>query len=182
MLYLSLIEDEEDKCTFEHIFHSYKDDMIAIAYKVLEDRWDAEDAVQNAMLGLAVSIKRVPTNTEEMRAYSLAAARNAALHLQRKRAKHKNNISLHKLMGVVPCEEDVFEHIVKHEEYETLLRLIDQIPLNMKECLLLRYVADMQPREIAKLLGRKTDTVQKQITRGKAMLVKLYGGDQHENE
>ena len=68
MFYLSLITDEEDKDTFEHIFHSYRDDMIAIAYKVLENRWDAEDAVQDAMLGLAVSIKRVPTNTDEMRA------------------------------------------------------------------------------------------------------------------
>lgn len=177
MLYLSLITDEEDKITFEHIFHSYQDDMIAIAYKVLEDRWDAEDAVQNAMLGLAVSIKCVPTNADEMRAYSLAAARNAALHFQKQRAKHKNAVSLQKLMAVIPCDEDVFEQIVRKEEYETLLRLIDQIPLHMKECLLLRYVANLQPKEIAQLLGRKTDTVQKQITRGKAMLVKLYGGE-----
>lgn len=182
MFYLSLITDEEDKDTFEHIFHSYRDDMIAIAYKVLENRWDAEDAVQNAMLGLAVSIKRVPTNTDEMRAYCLAAARNAALHLQKKRSKYHNTISLQKLMAVIPCDEDVFEQIVNQEKYETLIQLIDQIPLHMKECLLLRYVADMQPKEIAKILNRKTDTVQKQITRGKAMLVKLYEEAQHDDE
>ena len=82
----------------------------------------------------------------------------------------------------IECPDDVFEQIVMQEEYEDLLDHIGRLPLHMKECLLLRYVADMQPREIGKLLGRKTQTVQKQLTRGKALLIKMCGGLQNGNK
>ena len=175
-LYLSLIECEEDKRTFEQIFNDYKEDMMAIAYHILQDRWDAEDAVQDAMLSLAVSIKRVPTQHNEMRAYSLTAAKNAALRLQKKQAKYKSTICLEDVLPVLPCDEDTFEQITRQESYVFLRNLIDQIPSHLKECLLLRYVADLPPREIAKILNRKPETVQKQLTRGKIALAKLYKG------
>lgn len=182
MFYSALIEDAEDRITFDHIFHTFKDDMMAIAYNILQNRHDAEDAVQNAMLNLAISIKCVPEDKNERRAYSLTAARNAALRLQKRNAKHHANISLDDVIAVIPYDDDVFEQIVMQEEYEALLDHIDHLPLHMKECLLLRYVADMQPREIGKLLGRKTQTVQKQLTRGKALLIKMCGGLQNGNK
>lgn len=180
MFYFSLIDDQEDQITFEHIFYSFQNDMMAIAYSILKNREDAEDAVQTAMLNLAISIKSVPTNQNEMRAYSLATARNAALRIAQKNAEHKPNISLEDVIAVIPCDDDIFDQIVLREEYENLLKHIDQLPLYMKECLLLRYVAGLPPREIGKLLGRKTTTVQKQLARSKALLIKMCGGKHEE--
>lgn len=174
IFYLSLIDDESDQYTFETIYHSYKNDMLAVANHVLSNQWEAEDAVQDAMLSLAMSIKCVPTNAKEMRAYSLAAARNAALNLRKKNAKHKNNISIDTLLPFPDSDNDLFDQIIANEEYETLLHLIDQLPLSIKECFLLRYVAGMGPGEISQALSRKRDTVKKQLYRGKAMLINLY--------
>jgi len=40
--------------------------------------------------------------------------------------------------------------------------------------LMLRYVQQLDTKEIAKLLGRPRGTVQKQISRAKALLVQIY--------
>ena len=166
--YLALIDDEIDYTTFEHIFHNYKSEMIRVAYDVVKNQWDAEDATQNALIGLAVSIKLVPSSANEMRAYCLAAARNAALRYQKKKSiwDHIVNIDSVKF----PCEDSVFEKIVAEEEYQSVLTLLLQLPLAIREAMMLRYVTDIPPREIARILNRKPDTVRKQLLRGKKLL------------
>ena len=50
LLYLSLIETDEDKIKFEDIFNSYKKTMYYIANSILKDEHYSHDAVQNSFL------------------------------------------------------------------------------------------------------------------------------------
>ena len=50
LLYMAMIESEEDRSKFEIIFYEYRDLMYSVAKKILHDDRDAEDAVQEAFL------------------------------------------------------------------------------------------------------------------------------------
>lgn len=171
ILYQALIEEEEDKLTFSRIYDLHCDEMIAIAYGVLQNRWDAEDAVQQALMGLAVSIKSVPPEPNMLRAYALASARNAAIQLSVRQSKEKKHIQI---TGDIASQEDVFDIVADKESYENLISIMKQLPLSYKEVFMLRYVAKLSPQKIAKLLGIKTATVYKQLSRGKKIFISLY--------
>ena len=59
MLYAAVIDDAEDIKKFEKIYYEYREQMFFVANKILRDSYEAEDAVQNALLGIARSIRTV---------------------------------------------------------------------------------------------------------------------------
>ena len=48
--YLSLIDSDDDKNKFEQLYLTYRQDMYKIAYSILKNNADAEDAVHQAFL------------------------------------------------------------------------------------------------------------------------------------
>lgn len=59
LLYLSLIETEEDKIKFEDIFNSYKKTMYYVANSILKDEHYSHDAVQNSFLKIIKNIDKI---------------------------------------------------------------------------------------------------------------------------
>lgn len=171
MLYMALIEDDVDQLTFSRIYDFHYNEMIAVAYHVLQNRWDAEDAVQNALINLARYIKSVPTDPGALRAYALAAARNAAIKLAKKQNKEQEHIHI---TEDISSQENIFETVAEKESYNNILVIMRQLPLSYREAFVLRYVANLPPQKIAKVLCRKTTTVQKQLDRGKKIFALLY--------
>ena len=173
MFYTALIEAEEEKIAFEHIYYTYRKRMLKIAERILMNHEDAEDAVQNALLGIAKTMKTVPTGCEsELRAYVFTVVRNAAFALLPNQAKREQCIEL----SVLPLStgEDLFERITQLEDYKLLMKLISELPIQYREVLMLRYVVGLKPQEISELLVRKVGTVQQQLTRAKKLLAALY--------
>ena len=52
-IYLSMLETNEEKNQFEQLYIKYKQDMYAVAYGVLKNKEDAEDAVHQSFLKIA---------------------------------------------------------------------------------------------------------------------------------
>ena len=53
MIYLQMIESEDDKVKFEEIYLKYKSPMFYAANKILHNEQDAEDAVHMAFIKIA---------------------------------------------------------------------------------------------------------------------------------
>ena len=173
LMYLSLIASEEEQLTFLHIYEKYGKQMEYIAKGLLKNPEDVEDAVQIAFVGIANSIHRVPTTSESaIRAYVMTATRNAALAVLKEERKWDACVDITELE--LPSKADTFQEVAESQDYEKLLGLIDRLPLQYREVLLLRYVIELKPREIGAVLHRKTTTVQQQLTRGKQALAALY--------
>jgi len=171
--YLSMIETEAEQLTFLHIYQKYGKQMYSVAKGILYKHEAAEDAVQNAFVGMATSIHRVPTTSESaIKAYVLTATRNAALAVLKEERKWDAYLDIAELE--LPSKADTFREVAESQDYEKLLALIDRLPLQYREVLLLRYVIELKPQEIGTVLNRKTATVQQQLTRGKQALAALY--------
>ena len=153
----------------EYAVEKYSRMLFRICYGVLDNRSDAEDAVQTALLRIARQGKKLPANEKALRAYVLTAAKHSALNQLSARSEYLD------LDGIVVADQyDLFETIVSSQEYDRLLRAIKSLPPIYREVLMLRYVQQLETKEIAKLLDRPKNTVQKQILRAKTMLTKIY--------
>lgn len=171
-LYMTMIEEQADQIRFEQIYHGYRKQMLAVANRVLRNPEDAEDAVQNALLGIARNIKSIPSSEERLlRAYVLTAAKNAALSLLpgKQRRDSFADISELSLAG----EEDLFRQVIQSQDYALLMRVIRQLESPYREVLLLVYVHEHGPKAAADILCRKEETVRTQLKRGKKRLIEL---------
>ena len=68
LIYLQTIETDKDKSKFEQIYDAYRGLMFHVAFKILEQEQDAEDAVHHAFVKIAENLslmfrKNIALNT-----------------------------------------------------------------------------------------------------------------------
>lgn len=169
LFFAAMIDDEEDKLTFEYIYEVYQLRMLHIALGILKNHEDAEDAVQETLLKIARTIKSVPTNNDKLlNAYVYTAIRNTSLTILNAKENRKQTVELDSVS--VSGGPDPFEIMVQMESYDALQSVIRALPEQYREVLMLRYAVGLKPKQIAILLDRRVTTVQQQITRGKQLL------------
>lgn len=172
MMYMAMIDDEADQHRFLDIYNQYRKQMLYVAYHVLHDQNEAEDAVQVALLGIAQRIRHIPTgNDKVIRAYVLTAAKNAALSMyskQQERERHANIMDI-----PVSSGEDLFEQVAASQDYDLLMRAMCQLPIHYREVLMLVLVQEQRIKDAAAILKRREGTVRQQLNRGKKLLVEL---------
>ncbi len=162
----------EDMLRFERIYYGYRKQMLFVANELLHDTHEAEDAVQNALLGIARNIKSLPECDDKLiRAYVLTAAKNAALNLLPKKQCRDSELDIDELEFA--DGDDVFEKVAMSDDREKLMKAMDKLPNIYRDVLLLHCVYGLKSSRTAQLLGRKTSTVSQQIARGRKLLVEL---------
>lgn len=170
--YAALIDDRADLLKFTELAETYQADMFRIAKSVLFDHQLAEDAVQNALYGIAVSFKSVPANDERAaRTYLLSCAKYAALRI--KKSQQTDTVELTEIIDISPEDNPTFDAIRQSDDYERLLRAIEQLDEIYQDVLLHFYVYEQSIKEIAKLFDRKPSTVRQQLTRGRRLLAEI---------
>lgn len=171
--YAALIDDQADLLRFNELVELYQEDMIRIARSVLYDHQLAEDAVQNALYGIAVSFKKIPSHdAKAVRVYMLSSAKHAALRLK-KNEKKIETVGYSEIIDVSPEDNPTFEAIRQSDDYDQLLHAIEQLDEIYQDVLLHYYSFNQSVPEIAKLFGRKTSTVRQQLTRGRRLLEEI---------
>lgn len=172
MMYMAMIDDESDQHRFLDIYNQYRKQMLYVAYHVLNDQVEAEDAVQVALLGIAQRIAYVPTGNEKvLKAYVLTAAKNAALTMLSKKEQRESHADI--LSLPLSSDEDLFEQVAASMDYDLLLRALKQLPTHYREVLMLIFVQEQSVKDAAAILHRREGTVRQQLNRGKKLLVEF---------
>lgn len=172
LLYTAMIDDVTDQRRFADIYYNYRKQMLLVANHVLHDPHDAEDAVQIALLGIARNIHSVPSKNEKIiKAYALTAARNAALSMLPKKQERDKIIDISEVNAA--SEADLFEQVMASQDYDLLLRAMQQLPVIYREVLMLIFIHEHTTKEAAEILCRREGTVRQQLNRGKKLLIEL---------
>ena len=170
MMYLAMMDTEEDQSRFEEIYYAYRKQMVYIANEVLNDYGLAEDAVQNALLGIAKRIDRVRgLNDDRTKAYVLTAAKNAALNIYAKEhpiAQRQTELDAAEMVA----DEGSFDKMEQKEAMARLMSVITGLGAASRTVLLLRYVEEMSFGEIAKVMGKTETAVRQQLSRARRAL------------
>ncbi len=81
-LYLSMLEADEDKNKFEELYMKYRNDMYNIAFSILHNCEDAEDAVHDAFVSIANNFEKInKIPCQEIKYYFVIIVRNVSINL-----------------------------------------------------------------------------------------------------
>ena len=169
LIYMSMIESGEDEDLFKGLYLKYRKHMKYIAMQILGDEYLAEDAVHNAFLKIIPHLERFHKfDCQETKNLIVIFIRSTSIDLYRKRKREFEQIDT--LDQDIPTEADFSALNVAD-----ILSAIKTLPEIYRDVLLLKVEYEYTDREIAKILGIKTDTVSKRLERARKQLKKLLG-------
>ena len=163
--YLSILETNEDKDRFEKLYRMFKQDMYAIAYSILNNKEDAEDAVHQAFVTIADNFEKVNIiPRQEIKAYIVIIIRNISIDI------YRGNKRIAERTTTIDDKISVDIDMLEQYDYQLLLKSISELPEIYKDVMFLRYLEEFTPKEIADMLNITVSTVWKRLERAKKML------------
>jgi len=162
--YLQMIDTPEDKKKFEILYLTYHKLIHRIAYAVLHNSYDAEDAVHQAFLSVAENLEKIgDPYSSQTQSYLLVIAENKAIDILR-----KNNF-----LNYVTLDEEVLCMASDYCEDDTLSKCILKLPHKYRQVIMLKYHQGYNTKEIAEILGISESNAIKLDQRAKKKLAQL---------
>lgn len=164
LMYLSMIETPDDKAKFERIYNRYRNLMFHVAYKVLGNHHDAEDAVHQAFVAIIRHLEKISDiDCPQTRSYIVLITERKAIDLIRTRHSEK----------VIPLNEDLIGIEIPAPGDHGLADALAKLPAHYREVLLLRFDNGYSAKELAQMLGMTESGVRKLIGRAKNALGRI---------
>lgn len=164
IIYLQMLETPEEKSKFEQLYLEYKGLMFHVAYEILHNEQDAEDAVHQAFVKIAENIKKIDDPIcPKTHSYVVTIVENKAIDQYRKQQKHQT----------VELIDDIQGTNAHYEGDNDLTKCILKLPARYREMILLRYHHGYSVREIAGMMGISLSAAIKLDQRAKQKLKKL---------
>lgn len=170
-----------DRRRFETLVRPHMDAAFNMAYWILRDRDDAQDAIQDAYLQAFRAFESF--RGDRMRPWLLAIVRNAALKIARRRrygerlpyedgdTSGASDESLEPVADA-PSPEAL---LVEAEERSQVRAAIALLPSAFREAIVLREIEGLAYDEIAEVTGVPIGTVMSRLSRARGELRKLLG-------
>src|SRR5690242_9394296 len=151
---------------FEQVAMPHLNDLYRTAARVIQDRSEAEDLVQEAYLQAWKSFHRFEPGTN-CRAWLYKILFNVIQHHRRKwynnRTKIESDEFLVETLGYEPpVRQDLSD--------EDVLAAFDKIPAQYREVVLLADVQEFTYKEVAETLAIPVGTVMSRLSRGRTLL------------
>lgn len=168
LIYLHMIETDENRSKFEIIYTAYKNLMLYQANQILGDTRDSEDVVHEACLKIIKILDKIDQpKCPQTRSLVVTVVERTAIDLYRSR-KRKSVISLEEEWHL-PAKESMETLDAKND----LAAAIAQLTPRYREVLLLRYDNGFSEAEVAELLSMSVANVHKTIQRAKKKLAEI---------
>lgn len=179
---LSIIDNPEDKALLEKVYLANVDKMKIIAFKILKNNEDAEDAVFDVFRSVAENMGALSLKLKDeiqWSNYLCMSTHNRALNITRSESRQKL-IQDKARQKLELFTDDFIEQIEAENNIEHIKNAIKSLDEQYRLVIYQRFILDLSPGEIAKLNGLKKATVTQQITRGKKKLIQLLKGEQND--
>ena len=156
-----------DEAAFETVIRSYSRRIYAVAYAVLQDKGDAEDAVQDTFLKAYRTRSRL-REPEKVVSWLSMIARNRARDILRKRRV----CEIHEALGLEEAS-DVADASELHLQVRSVL---SRLPEPHRTAVTLRYMEDMDHRSIEQTMGLTNGALRGILGRAVASMRKAMRG------
>lgn len=167
MTYLLMVDTLEDKGKFATLYEKYRYLMRKVALDILHDYFLAEDAVHNAFINLAMHMDNIgePESLRTKR-YLVTIVKNAAIDIYRKKTVQMQKEIYMDELG----EENQPMAYMETDLDNDVLDVLKKLPVKYRDIFLMKYSANLENSEIAKLCGIQEGTVRQRIARGKKLI------------
>ena len=170
MLFLMVVETEEEKTKLEILFEQYWRLLYKIALDVLHNHSDVEDVLQDTYEKVAKNIGCIKDPySKETRNYLAVIAKNTAIDLYRKKKKiWKEEVDIEELK---PKQlPRVYIKTFADDEEKLIIKAINSLPYKYRIVLSLKFSQQKSISEIGRILDISETNVRQRIFRAKALL------------
>ena len=166
LIYLSLLDSEEEISKFELIYSTYKKQMYYTANNILKDSHLAEDAVHNAFLRIINNLEKIEDiNSHKTKGLIVIIVKNVSIDIYRKNKKERDNTIFIDDLDDINGYDEINKNNLGYLEIA-----ISKLPENYKQVFLLKFSHELTDNEISEILDIKPDNVRKRISRGREKL------------
>lgn len=176
---------ERDEAALQHLRQKYGAKCFTIAYGILKNKQDAEEAVSDAYFAIWNSIP--PEKPDILCAYLYKTVRNLSLHIYEARNTDKRRANavaapISELEGCVSSEYDLQQVYEERELSGIINRFLKTLKEADRRMFLCRYFANMEYKEIAKKYGYTQSRVKMSVRRSREKLRELLIKEGYYNE
>ena len=166
LVYLQLLQTEDDREKFSVIYSTYKGLMYHVAFEILQNEQDAEDAVGNAFVKVCENFEKIGEPVcPQTKSFLVMVTESRAIDIYRR----KNRFEM------VSFEDAMIGVSYDLEEMDELVSCLAVLPARHREVMILKYRHNMESKEIGKLLGLSADNVRQIEKRATDKLKEIYG-------
>jgi RNA polymerase sigma-70 factor (ECF subfamily) len=157
------------------VYTKYKNLLLKLACGLVRDTGAAEDLVQDVFVSLAESADRLRVNGS-LKGYLIQSVLNRARNLHRAESVRQSGAA--GTLERAASEETRPERwVLHHEQLQHLHRALEQLPLEQREVVTLHLRAELTFREIARVQGVSSNTVQSRYRYGLEKLRALMNSE-----
>ena len=152
----------------QNVIDRYSDTVFRVSYQYVSNAQDAEDVVQEVLLGLLEYLHRARFQSEEhMKAWLIRVAINKSKNVAKANARRRRK------------EASAFFPAVEKQPFDDLETVLSWLSAADRETVYLHYFEGYSAKEIAKMLGKSEDSVFKRLSRARGKLKEfLSEGDE----
>jgi RNA polymerase sigma-70 factor (ECF subfamily) len=162
----------------EEMFVASRSKFIAMAYSILRNREDAEDAVQNAFLS-AYRHLRSFEGRSALRTWFTSIVLNAALMIQRKRKPsaiapvpgNSNSHEVNWLESIPASQPDPETAYAERETLDFINGILGEMKPKLRQALTMTYFDELSGQEACALLGLSAGTFKARLLRARRELL-----------
>ncbi len=163
-----LILDSENVLLLEEIYKKYSKFMYKVAYNILHNKYDTEDAVQQTIIKLSSCIEKIgDIEDKKTRNFIGIICRNIAVNIYNKSKKY---VDVDEYDDISNDEGDLSLIIIDRENMEKIEKFIYSLDKKYQNVLFLKLQYGYNIREIADILEISYTAAQKRLERGRNKL------------
>lgn len=154
------------------LYEIYEQPMYRIAFSVLKNSSDAEDAVSDAFMNIIRKIGKIgDVNSPKTKSYIVKTIKNSAIDIYRKNKRNYDRLQpMDDSINTIPDTDSEFEKNMG--ENDGLLDILNETD---RKIILLRCRNELQWREIAQQMNMTESNVRKRFERARKKLISQRG-------
>lgn len=164
LIYLQMIETPEDRSKFEKLYLEYRGLMYYVAYDLLKNEEDAEDAVHNAFVNIADHIEKVKEPiSNDTKSLVVTIVERRAIEIFRNKIRWQ----------LIEYDDKNISMQIEYNGSFELAKCLAQLPPNQRHVLFLKHRHGYTNQEVADIMKTTVMNVKKMEDRAKKKLMEL---------
>jgi len=152
---------------FKHLVLPLSPRLYRLAFRLLSNREEAEDVVQETYLKLWGMRNQLGTY-RSVEALAVSITRNLCIDLLRKRKREQEKAS--ELIRPAGTEPDALDGMIRNEQQANLLELINELPEPQRTLVHMRHLEDYPYEDIARIMDMNVNAIRVSISRARMQL------------
>ncbi len=170
---LKLYLEKRSDQYFKVLHDRYINKVYSKAISLLKDEAMAQDAVQEIFLKIFLNLSKF-TFRSKFSTWVYSISYNYCIDLLRKQKKYKKLFTEESDNQPDLKADELNEKFLKEIEFQRLGKVLDNIPIDDKTVLMMKYKDDLGIRDISAIIGKSESAVKMKIKRAKAKAKKTY--------